>query len=429
LPRGLASNRALSCDRTTGDIYSLAVTALYNKMVPGWGADGTGLARFAPDGKPLWFSLSSGGNYMSVSTVRDGKNAWVLAGKSFGGQIDVFDPDGLRVTTGNWSWPSSYMMGFVDIRYGVHAYLRPDGKVGAYVEDDAIGRFCRARLDGAASVEHKSAKFDWKEAGAAAGAPPLSDRTAGEGLARLVTIPKVGEMKIDGDWSAWEKQKIAPQIIALPSAVGYKRAMASDLLQTFREGTFIGAVAHDGKNLYVYLMAADDTPHFDSPAAGRMWMYDSFEVWIEEEQIGLGFLKDGTPAISKYRHHNREGKAYSAGYDLARDNVWGERSKNLGAHPLGRQLAAITGVSFDGKAGYVLEARIPFEEIKLVGGIAGRSGDKILPTTGEAGQVLRLAVSLDNISAWGRAQDYQVDWPVGKMFSDPTRSAPCVLGQ
>ena len=89
LPRAMKSIEAISADRVTGDIYYLAVTDLYNKMVPGWGADGTGVGRSAPDGRPLWFSLSSGGNYMSISSVNDGKNTWIMAGKSFGGQIDL----------------------------------------------------------------------------------------------------------------------------------------------------------------------------------------------------------------------------------------------------------------------------------------------------------------------------------------------------
>ncbi len=95
-PRGMASVDANASDPATGDIYYLATTSLYNKMVPGWGADGTGVGESTTDGKPLWFSRSSGGNYMSIDCVNDGKNALILACKSFGGQIDLFDSSGLR---------------------------------------------------------------------------------------------------------------------------------------------------------------------------------------------------------------------------------------------------------------------------------------------------------------------------------------------
>jgi hypothetical protein len=38
-------------------------------------------------------------------------------------------------------------------------------------------------------------------------------------------------------------------------------------------------------------------------------------------------------------------------------------------------------------------------------------------------------VTLNGVSTWGRSQDYQVVWPTGAMFSDPTRSYPLVLGE
>ena len=161
LTRGMKSIEALTSDASTGNIYYLAVSASHNKMVPAWGADGTGVGKSTADGTPKWFSLSSGGNYMSISSARDAKQNWILAGKSFGGQIDLFNDDGLRVTTGNWSWPSAYQMGFVDLRFGVHAYQREDGKVGAYVEDDAIGRFTRVRMDGAETIQNNIAPFNW----------------------------------------------------------------------------------------------------------------------------------------------------------------------------------------------------------------------------------------------------------------------------
>ena len=56
---------------------------------------------------------------------------------------------------------------------------------------------------------------------------------------------------MNGDWTQWEKKGVAPQIVALPSSVGFKRVMPDDLITTFRQGTYIGALAHDDKNLYV----------------------------------------------------------------------------------------------------------------------------------------------------------------------------------
>jgi hypothetical protein len=432
-PRGMKAIAALAGDRATGDIYYLAVTDRHNKMVPAWGADGTGVGRSTPEGKPLWFALSSGGNYMSISTTNDGTlqepgNAWVFAGKSFGGQIDLFDADGLRLTTGNWGWPCNYTIGFVDLRFGVYAYMRPDGKPGAYVEDDAIGRFGRCRVDGAGTLRKRAAPLDWQPAGAVPGNPPVADAVAGESLARMQTIPRITEMKIDGNWDAWEEAGVVPQIIALPVA-GFRRSFPDDLWQTFRAGTAIGAVAHDGRSFYVYFLVADDTMHFDADAAGTMWMYDSVELWLEEEQIGLGFVKDGTTAIFKYRYHDRAGKEWSANYSLAQENVWGAKLNNLSSHPLGRRLATITGVSFEGKSGYALMGRIPFEEVKLVGGIAGRGGKEVIDTTGKPGEVVRIGVAFGGISAWGREQDYKVNWPSALMFSDPTRSVPFALGK
>jgi hypothetical protein len=38
-------------------------------------------------------------------------------------------------------------------------------------------------------------------------------------------------------------------------------------------------------------------------------------------------------------------------------------------------------------------------------------------------------VALNGVSAFGRCQDYQIDWPVGRMFADPTRSCPFALGK
>ena len=427
-PRGMKSVAALAADRRTGDLYYLAVTERHNKMVPAWGADGTGVGRSAPDGRPLWFALSSGGNYMSISTVHDGQGAWILAGKSFGGQIDLFDAHGLRLTTGNWAWPCHYQIGFVDLRYGVHAYLRPDGKVGAYVEDDAIGRFARCRVEGAGSLRRQAAAFDWPATPARGGRVPVVDETRGAPLTRPLTIPKVPALKVDGDWAQWESAGVVPQVVALPSLT-WKRSAPDDLWQTFRAGTAVGALAHDGAHVYVYFVVTDDTPRFDDTTGATMWMFDGVELWLEEEQFGLGMVKDGRPALHKYRFHNREGKQWAANYPLPRANVWATALDDLTTHPLGRQLAAVTGVSLRGRQGYAVMGKIPFAEIKLVGGIAGRKGKDILPMTGRPGEIVRVGVAFDGVSSWGREQDFKVYWPSGLMFSDPTRSCPFELGK
>ena len=48
--------------------------------------------------------------------------------------------------------------------------------------------------------------------------------------------------------------------------------------------------------------------------------------------------------------------------------------------------------------------------------------------TGKPGEVLRIGIAFGNISAWGREQDFKVNWPATLMFADPTRSMPFVLG-
>jgi hypothetical protein len=233
---------------------------------------------------------------------------------------------------------------------------------------------------------------------------------------------------VDGDWSPWEAAGIVPQMICLP-IVAWGRTAPADLMQSMRAGTAVGAFAHDGQHVYVYLLVADDSPHFDAPTGERMWMYDSIELWLEEEQIGLGFRQDGRPVLFKYRFHDRDGKQYAAGYALADGNIWGRVLPSLADHPLSRTLAAATGKSFEGRAGYALMAKIPFEDIKLVGGIAGRAGDKILPMTGQTGEIVRIGVAIDCISYAGREQDYKVYWPCGLMFSDPMRNVPFALGE
>jgi hypothetical protein len=424
-PRGMKHISAVSCDKESEEIYALAVTSRHHKMVPGWGADGTGVGKSASDGRPLWFSLSSGGNYMSLSTVHDGRNVWTLAGKSFGGQLDLFDTDGLRLATGNWSWPSHYSIGFVDLRFGVHGYLRPDGKVGAYVEDDAIGRFARCRMDGASTVDRKRAPFEWK---GAPGASPGPEETGGREARRPLAIPRVPALKVDGDWKPWQEAGVEPQMVLLPTNVGFKRTMPDNLLESFRAGTAIGALAHDGTDFYAYFLVADDTPRFDAERSEDLWKFDGIELWLEEEQFGLGLLRNGSPGLHKFRFHDRAGTEWKGNYALPRGNIWGRTVADLSQHPLGRRLSAITGASFAGKPGYAVMGKIPFAEVKLVGGIGDRKGG-VAAMTGQPGEVVRVMVSLNGVSTWGRYQDYQVVWPSGSMFSDPTRSYPLFLGE
>ena len=104
--------------------------------------------------------------------------------------------------------------------------------------------------------------------------------------------------------------------------------------------------------------------------------------------------------------------------------------KDVTGHALGRMLENALGAPLAGRSGYALMAKIPFEEIKLTGGLAGvpqREGTVILPTTGKSGEILRIGIAFDNLLAWGRSQDFKVYWPSNLMFSDPSRSMPFVF--
>ena len=170
---------------------------------------------------------------------------------------------------------------------------------------------------------------------------------------------------------------MVPQIVSLPIP-GFPRNWPDGLWQTFRAGTAIGAVAHDGKNLYAYFLVADDTMHFDAENPGRMWEFDSVELWAEEEQIGLGFVTSGKPALFKYRFHNREGKEWSANYALPDDGIWGVQLADLAAHPLGRQLAGFTGVSLAGRTGYAPDGANPLRGDQAGGRHRGTQGRRNL---------------------------------------------------
>ena len=402
---GLRTQFGLAVDPQTNDYYIMALSAQHKKTVPAWGASGSGLAKLDAAGKLKWFSLTSGGNFTGTAMLRDKNEAWAFIAKDFGGQVDVFNSDGLRLATLNWGWPGNWTCGFVDMRDGLTAYRRPDGKPGVYVEDDSIGRLMRGRLDGAETRKKMAAGFTWA-AGATAGPAPLPNVTGGPGLQNPLSLPKVAPLPVDGDWNAWAAAGVTPQCVMLP-LVGWGYTWPRDLLETFRAGTGGAAFAHDGKNLYCYFLVTDDTPIFgDNPAI--MFSFDGVEFWVEEEQFGLGLLAGGKPALFKYRYHNRAGAEWSAGYKLDDANVWGKMIPDAGAHPLGRYLGNVLGTSLDGKSAYVLMGRIPLEEIKLVGGIAGRKGGEIHPTTAGPGELIRMGVAISGMSAWGRAQDYKV---------------------
>lgn len=427
--RGMQPVNALSADPATDDVYYLAITARRRDLVAGWGADGTGVGKSSPNGTPLWFSPSSGGTYQSGAAIHDGRQTWYVAGKSFGGQLDLFDSDGLRLTTGNWGFPCNFGIGFVDLRYGVQPFIRADGKLGVYVEDDHIGRFARARLDGAETLRKQTQDIRW-EGGSDAGDQNLQTPRGGS-LASLpplrhLSIPKVDALPIDGDWTPWARAGVAPQILCLPIP-GWVRHWPPDLWQTFRAGAAVGAIARDDASLLLYILVTDDTPAFHATDPARMWEFDSLEIWIEEEQFGLGILKDGRPALFKYRHHNRQGKEWAANYALPSENVWGAVIPDVSRHPLGRDLSRLSATSLNQRAGYALSARIPYSEIRLSRRTSSNPATAKPAMRGTAGETIRLGIAIDGVEAWGREQDFKIYWPAGLMFSDPTRNMVCVL--
>jgi hypothetical protein len=417
-PIGIETKSGLAVDPQTNDYYLMAVTKNHKKMVPAWGASGTGLAKLAADGSLKWFSLTSGGNFTGTAMVRDKNEAWAFIGKDFGGQVEAYNSDGLRLATLNWGWRGHWTCGFVDMRDGLTAYLRPDGRPGVYVEDDSIGRLMRGRLEGTETQKKAALPFTWATATAAPAPVPLPNATGGAVLQNPLVLPKVAPLPMDGDFNAWIKAGVAPQTVMLP-IVSWGRTWPGDLLDTFRAGTGAAALAHDGQYLYAYFLVTDDTPIFgDNP--GIMFAFDGIEFWVEEEQFGFGFVGNRKPAMFKYRYHNKAGAEWAANYAMADGNVWGKVLPDVGAHPLGEYLGSVLGAPLAGKPGYALMGRLPFEEIKLVGGIAGRKGGEILPATGAPGEVIRMGVAISGMSAWGRSQDYKVYWPLGLMFSDPT---------
>ncbi len=414
-------------DNLTGDTFELACTKYNNKMIAGWGANTTGIGKYRKDGTPLWFVPSSGSTFVAFDGAFDGKQTWLLACKAFGAQVDCYDTDGLRLATSNWSWPTAFMSGFVDFRYGIRAYLDPAGTVKALLEDDAIGRITRIRMEGRETVRRVTAPLTWGALAVAAGPIPDPQRVPADAVRRTLTIPRVAALPVNGDWSAWERAGVVPQMLVLPIP-SFARAVPEDALQTLRDGTALGAFAHDGTNLYVYyVVTASASVLADS--GGMMYANDSLEFWAEEEQFGIGLVKGNVPALFKYRFHNTEGKPYSPSHPFTADYVWGVAVDDLSQHPLGRLLAANTGVSVSGKKGYAVMAKIPFAEIKLTGGIAGRSGTDVLNITGKAGEVLRLGVNVSGIIAPGRMQDFKMGWPTGLLFADPTTMYPFVLGE
>jgi len=170
-----------------------------------------------------------------------------------------------------------------------------------------------------------------------------------------------------------------------------------------------------------------------------MWSCDSFEIFAEKEQFGLGFVKD-TPSLYKYRW-SRDKKSGAEGlYEedrhgkgrrhFPRANARGRIYDDIGSHPLARELENIIGVSLVEGSGYVVQGKIPLRDIKLVGGLEGRpeaTDEAPLDMKGRAGEVIRLGVSIDNIFSDGRMLDFQVDWPGTKSFFNATGFFPFTL--
>ena len=416
---------AMAGDCGTGNVYFLADTKDRNGMTRGFGEPGIG--KMLADGTPEWWVPSAdGSNYMSIDDLSDGHDTWILGCQSVNGLTDVLDSYGLRLATGNWDETTGFGAFWVDLRYGLTAFVRPDRKLGAYVEDDSLGRMMRYRMEGARTLKRQMSSFEWVPgASPAADSLPDSGMCDGAGLKTTLSIPRIAPTAIDGDWSTWG---IAPQIVILPSNITGGHNAPSDLLQTFRQATAIGGVVHDDANLYAYFLVADDNPHFDALKLGDLWRTDGIEFWVEEEQFGLGLLADGTPDLWKYRFYDTHGVPYTKQYALPRENVWATAIADMSANPLGKQLELITGHSLSGMKGYAVEAKIPYSEFKLSGGIAGRTSLNILPVTGQAGETIRIAVTLDKINATGRRQDYLTNWPLGFQFSDPSSSVPFVFG-
>ncbi|MBL9135112.1 MAG: right-handed parallel beta-helix repeat-containing protein [Verrucomicrobiales bacterium] len=426
---GFTLKRGLTCDPKSGDFYSLAVTDRLKQMVPMWGADGTGVGKVDSEGNVRWFVPSSGNHYQSISSVHDGRHFWIMACKSFGGQIDLFNEDGLLLATGNWGWLVNHQVGFVDIISGCQAFRRTDGKPAAYVEDDLIGRFTRVRVDGSESLQRGTKAIAWLPRPPEE--EPPSVHLAGPTVDRSILIPRIEPIPVDGTWTPFERTGVAPQILALP-IMTWGRYRPEALLESCRAGAFAASFAHDTEHLYVYIVATDDTPRFDSESPDKMWAFDGIELWVEQEQFGLGFTRDGKAQLFKYRFHGPDGKAlYTCNYPIPAGNVWGSKLSEVGRHPLGQRLGHGLGRTLDG-AGYALMARIPLQEIRLVGGlpnVAGRQGEANLPTTGQPGEMLRIGVTYDGVERWGREQDFKVSWPASLMYSDPNRSHPFIFGR
>ena len=186
-------------------------------------------------------------------------------------------------------------------------------------------------------------------------------------------------LPVDGDWAKWaEPPGSRQQIVSLP-IIGWGHTYPPNLLQTFNAGTSIGAVAYDSKILYVYFLTTDNTPHFDAPSTGaNMFEYDGIELWLEEEQFGLGFNDRGSRGSSNIAITTARG-GMARPITRCPTTIWGVSWRALAEHPFGTAAGLAVGASLEGKPGYVLMAKIPFEEINLVGGIVGRKVARFCP--------------------------------------------------
>ncbi len=411
-------------DPRTGDVYHLANTALYPVRVA-YFRGATGVAKSDAAGHPLWYVNGDDSFYMGLDCVDDGKHAWVFAGDWFVGGPDVFDDDGLWITSGNVSWPSANAGGMMDIPFAaVSANVTPDGKVGVNIEDDSNSRSIHLRLEGAETLRKTITLLTWKTAAATPAPAPQPSVPGGAHLPYLL-IPKVKPLAVDGNWEAWRAAGGTAQILNLPCNVSFNRGMPEDLMLTLSDCTSLGGIVHDDANFYVYFLVADATLQLEAAHSGDLYAYDGIEFFLEQEQFTMGVLKDGTPDLHKHRQHNRDKTNYAGRYQMPAEDVWATPLDDLGAHPLGQTLAAMTGISMTGKKGYAVMAKIPFAEIKLVGGVGHPEG--ITDMTGAPGEVVRAIVSQACVFTWGSYQDAKISWPPSQCFFDANRSIPLEL--
>lgn len=420
LLRGMKVISDLSSNPKTDDVYALASVDPFESRMSA-ASDLTGIVRFDASGTPLWIAKGAGENYATVDAVQDGKHAWIFGGTRWlqGSALDVYDTDGLRLATGSLGWPNDYGRNRPEGAYDVIGYVRADGRAGAYVVDLLSGWNVRMKLDGADTLHRVVRPMKWDGPVAKEGPAPHAESTGSTPPAIVLSVPKAKGLKVDGDWSAWEKAAVVPQVVGLPLSLEPRTSTPENLLQTFSDGTFIAAVAQDGEALFVYVVAADGTPHFDALKSTELSKFDGVQLSLERELFALSLMNGGGKGLAKELGHNADGTLGTEARYLPDETVWGRKLDDLSSHPLGRSLANMTGSDYRGKAGYALMARIPFEEVKLLAD-AARPDDKPASMTGKPGERLRIAFGLNCVFARGHSRDATVRWPSGHDLDRPS---------